>query len=200
MGVMQERSSTNMFIGGTRLEWIATGTLAAATLIVGASIVADGSLARGLNGLAGITWFASSAMFLVEGRRRGSTGIQWAGVVGFTAAVAFVIKPTDLVLATIGFCGAGIVAGLFAGRDPVFWAKMIPALYLPLHIGTAVLKSVGRNALGIESSIRTEPPPTAAVVPAVMLVAAIAGGWIATRIRSSRNDSDRASTVPDASR
>lgn len=199
MGVMQERSPTNMLIGRTKLERIATGTLAAATVVVGASIVADGSLARGLNGIAGVTWFASSAMFLFEGRRRGSTGIQWVGVVGLTAAVAFVIKPTDLVLATIGFGGAGLAAGLFARRDPVFWAKMIPALYLPLHIGTAVLKSVGRSVLGMESSIRTEPPPTAAVVPAVMLITAMAGGWIATRIRESRNDGEEA-TAPDALR
>jgi hypothetical protein len=90
------------------------------------------------------------------------------------------------VLATIGSGGAGLVAGLVARRDPIFWAKLIPALYLPLHIGTAVLKAVGRSALGIESSIRTEPPPTAAIVPAAMLVLATAGGWFASKLRQRR--------------
>lgn len=168
------------------LERIATGTLATATVIVGASIVADGTLAKGLNGVAGLTWFASSALFAIEGRRRGAPGIQWAGIIGLTAVVAFVIKPSDLVLASVGFGGAGLIAGILVQRDPIFWAKMIPAFYLPLHIGTAILKAVGRNALGMESSIRTDPPPTAAVVPAIMLGAALVGGWLARSIRARR--------------
>jgi len=100
--------------------------------------------------------------------------------------VAFVIKPSDLVLASVGFGGAGLIAGILVQRDPIFWAKMIPAFYLPLHIGTAILKAVGRNALGMESSIRTDPPPTAAVVPAIMLGAALVGGWLARSIRARR--------------
>lgn len=173
-----------MLYGSTRLERIATGTLAAATVIVGASIVADGTLARALNGVAGITWFASSAMFVIEGRTRGASGPQWVGILGLTAAVAFVIRPSDIVLATVGFGGAGALVASTVRRDPLLWVKMVPALYLPLHIGTAVLKAAGRNALGMESSIRTEPPPTAAVVPAVMLGAAMLGGWIVSRLRA----------------
>lgn len=173
-------------LGKTKLERIATGTLAVATVIVGASIVADGQLARALNGVAGLTWFASSAMFIVEGRRRGSTSLQWTGITALTAVVAFVIKPSDIVLASIGFVPAAFVAGMMAKRDRMLWAKMIPALYLPLHIGTAVLKAAGRNALGMESSIRTEPPPTAAIVPFVMLAAAVVGGWLATNVRKRK--------------
>lgn len=173
-------------LGETELERRATATLAAATVIVGASIVADGSLARALNGVAGLTWFASSAMYVVEGRRRGSSPLQWSGILALTAGVAFVIRPADLVLALSGFIPAGFVAAAAVKRDPMLWAKMIPALYLPMHIGTAVLKAAGRNVLGLESSIRTEPPPTAAVVPAVMLGAAVVGGWLATRISRGR--------------
>lgn len=172
--------------GETRLEQIATSTLAVATVIVGASIVADGQMARALNGVAGMTWFASSAMFIVEGRRRGSTPLQWAGIIALTSVVAFVVRPSDIVLASIGFVPAAFVAGLLAKRDPMLWAKLVPALYLPLHIGTAVLKAVGRDVLGMESSIRTEPPPTAAIVPVVMLLAAVAGGLLASWVRSRR--------------
>lgn len=173
-------------LGETQQERIATGTLAVATVIVGASILADGQLAKALNGIAGLTWFASSAMFILEGRRTGATSLQWAGTIGLTAVVAFLIKPSDIVLATVGFVPAGFIAAKMAGRNPIFWAKMIPALYLPLHIGTAVLKAAGRSALGMESSIRTEPPPTAAVVPAVMLAAAVVGGFIARKFAKSR--------------
>jgi hypothetical protein len=74
----------------------------------------------------------------------------------------------------------------------LLWAKLVPAFYLPMHIGTAVLKAVGRSILGMESSIRSEPPPTAAIVPAVMVAAALAGGWIAQRVKRSRGGrSDR---------
>ena len=173
-------------LGETKQERIATGTLAVATVVVGASIVADGQLAKALNGIAGVTWFASSVMFILEGRRRGSSPLQWAGITALTAVVAFVVKPSDMVLATVGFVPAGFIAARVAGRNPLLWAKMIPALYLPLHIGTAVLKSVSRNALGIESSIRTEPPPTAAAVPAAMLAAALVGGFIARKLAKAR--------------
>lgn len=173
-------------LGETGLERKATATLAAATVIVGASIVADGTMARALNGVAGLTWFSSSAMFIVEGRRRGSSPLQWSGILALTAGVAFVIRPADLVLALSGFVPAGFRAAAAVRRDPMLWAKMIPALYLPMHIGTAVLKAAGRSALGMESSIRTEPPPTAAIVPAVMLGAAVAGGWLTARFGRGR--------------
>jgi hypothetical protein len=172
-----------MVLGRTKLEQVATATLGAATLVVGASIVTDGSLAKALNGFAGLTWFASSAMFAWEGRKRGEPVTQWAGVLGLTTAVAFLIKPSDFVLATIGLGGAGLASGLLTRRDPMLWAKMVPAFYLPMHIGTALLKAMVRNMLGMDSSIRTEPPPTAAIVPVVMLVMAMVGGWVAGRIR-----------------
>lgn len=173
-------------LGETREERIATVTLGAATVLVGASIVADGTLARALNGVAGFTWFASSALFILERRRRGATSLQWIGITALTAVVAFVVKPSDIVLATVGFVPAGLAAGIIGSRNPMLWAKMVPALYLPLHIGTAVLKAVGRSALGMESSIRTEPPPTAAVVPMVMLAAAMVGGFLARKFKGAR--------------
>lgn len=112
-----------------------------------------------------------------------------------TAVVAFLIRPSDLVLVTIGFGGAGLLAGLSARRDVIFWAKTIPAFYLPMHIGTAIAKAAGRSLLGMESSIRTEPPPTAAIVPVVMLMTAVAGGWVAKRIRERPGPANRVGTA-----
>ena len=184
---MKTNTALTGILGESSLERIGTVTLAVATVIVGASIVTDGSVSKALNGVAGLTWFASSAMFILEGKRRGATGLQWIGIAALTAAVAFVVKPSDIVLATIGFVPAGIAAAMIVKQEPVFWAKLIPALYLPLHIGTALLKAVARNAMGNEASIRTEPPPTAAIVPAVMLGAAIVGGVIARRLIGGRS-------------
>ena len=184
---MKTNTALTGILGESKLERIGTVTLAVATVIVGASIVTDGSVSKALNGVAGLTWFASSAMFILEGQRRGATGLQWIGIAALTAAVAFVVKPSDIVLATVGFVPAGIAAAMIVKREPVFWAKLIPALYLPLHIGTAVLKAVARNAMGNEASIRTDPPPTAAIVPAVMLGAAIVGGVIARKLIGGRS-------------
>ncbi len=195
-------SPQSIIVGDTSLERRATLTLAVATVLVGASIVADGNLARALNGIAGITWFAATAMFIVDARRRGSTLQQWLTILALTAIVAFVVKPSDIVLATIGFTSAGFIAALAGRRHPLLWAKLVPALYLPLHIGTAVLKAAGRSALGMEASIRTDPPPTAVIVPAVMLVAAIVGGIFATMVinrqRARAQDSPQTTTSPHA--
>ncbi|MGB3329866.1 MAG: hypothetical protein WBA46_12975 [Thermomicrobiales bacterium] len=166
-----------------RLEQIGTATLVTATGIVAASIITDGQISKALNGLGGLTWFASSALLVMAARQSPAHRWQWAATIGLTAAVAFVIKPTDLTLATVGFGAAGLAIGMLAKADPVLWAKLIPGLYLPLHIGTAILKVIGRNALGLEASIRTQPPPTAAIVPFVMVVAAVAGGFVASALR-----------------
>jgi hypothetical protein len=184
--------------GETQLERRATTTLAIATVMVGASILTEGSLSRGLNGVAGLTWFASSAMFVVEARRRGASPLQWAGILTLTAGVAFVIKPSDLTLAIAGFAPAGFIGAAIGRKNPLLWARLIPALYLPMHIGTAVLKAVGRNLLGLDASIRTEAPPTAAVVPAVMLGAAMLGGWFAGRVVRD-NESNSKGLVADTS-
>jgi hypothetical protein len=97
-------------------------TLMAATVVVGASIVAEGTAARALNGIAGVTWFAASGMFIFEGRRRGATPLQWVGILALTAGVAFVIKPSVLPLAIAGFVPAGLLAGSIARQTPLFWA------------------------------------------------------------------------------
>jgi len=169
------------------LERIGTGVLVSATVIVGGAIMLGEDSGRILNGIGGLTWFASSGLLVLAARKSDTFRWQWGATIALTAAVAFVIKPTDLTLATIGFGGAGLAIGMLAKADPLLWAKLIPALYLPAHIGTAVLKAAGRSALGMEASIRSAPPPTAAIVPFVMVATAVVGGLIATawRQRSS---------------
>jgi hypothetical protein len=193
--IMTIKAKSNI-VGSTRLERRATLVLAVATVLVGASIVADDDLARALNGVAGLTWFAASAMFIIDARRRGASIRQWVGILALTAIVAFAVRPSDIVLATIGFTSAAFIAGMVNRRDPMLWAKLVPALYLPLHIGTAVLKAAGRSALGLEASIRAEPPPTAVIVPAVMLVAAIVGGLLAAIVINRQGP--QASTTPQS--
>jgi hypothetical protein len=96
------------------------------------------------------------------------------------------VKPTDFVPALVGFGLAGMAVSFAAPRYAVLWAKLIVGLYLPFHIGTAVAKAMYRNVTGTEASIRTDPPPTAALVPLVMLAAAIGGAMLVQALRERR--------------
>ncbi len=167
-----------------KLERTGTVLLAFATITVGVAILAGGSTGRALNGLSGICWFASAGLLVSAASRSSRQPTRWLIILGLTAVVAFVIRPSDLVLATVGFGGAGLLIGIIARDRELLWVKLVPALYLPFHIGTAVLKAVVRSMTGTEASIRSEPPPTAAIVPLVMLGAALVGGYVAVSLKS----------------
>lgn len=162
-----------------RREWRGTALLVSGAILVGASILAGGQLGRVLNGLSGVLWFGAAVLLVMaasDGRRHPRT---WLVVIASTAVVAFFIRPGDLVPAAGGFLVAGVVVGWSAVDRPVFWAKLVPALYLPMHIGSAVARAIVRDLAGQEESIRTDPPPTAFMVPVVMVVGAMAGGLLA---------------------
>lgn len=168
-----------------RMDLATRGTvlLVAATIVVGISILANGMPSRLLNGLAGILWFAAAAMLVIAAVSISRSGSLWLGILVLTAVVAFVVRPSDMLLAAVGFLACGAIAQLLARDGRLIWSVLIPALYLPLHIGTAVIKAVVRSIEGQESSIRTDPPPTAALVPLLMVVAAVVGGLLVQRIR-----------------
>ncbi|MDQ3541518.1 MAG: hypothetical protein M3440_12615 [Chloroflexota bacterium] len=174
----------------TRLERVGTVLLIFATLVVAASILAGGDVGRALNALSGVCWFLAAGMLVRAALKSSRQPTMWAGVIGLTAVVAFVIRPSDLVLAVIGFGGSGILVGLLARDHELLWVTLVPALYLPFHIGTAVLKAVVRSMMGIEAGIRSQPPPTAAIVPQVMAAAALVGGFVAVSIKARRSHPD----------
>jgi len=170
-----------------RAERSGTALLVFATIMVGISILAGGDLGRVLNGISGIVWFGAAGLLIHAARRTSSQLGLWWTVAGLTAVVAFVIRPSDMVQAAIGFGGAGLVVGILARDDELLWVKLVPALYLPFHIGTAVLRSLIRSLTGAEASIRSEPPPTAALVPLMMVVAALLGGYAAVTTKARRS-------------
>jgi hypothetical protein len=168
-------------------ERVGTALLVGATGVVGVSIAAGGEVGRVLNGVGGLSWFAAAGFMVAAAGQRERRSWQWPAAIALTGAVAFVIKPTDATLAIAGFGVAGAIMGLVVERDPVLWAKLIPALYLPAHIGTALLKVAAREVLGLEASVRTQPPPIAFAVPAIMVAAAWVGGYLAVVIRQRRS-------------
>lgn len=180
-----------------RYERIGTVVLLSATILVAISILLNGAPARMFNGVAGIAWFMATALLVMAGWRASRRSSLWLAAIALTAVVAFVVRPTDMWLALFGFGGAGFAIGLVAGDGRVLWGTLLAGLYLPFHIGTAVLKAVGRNLTGSEASIRSEPPPTAAVVPLVMVLAAMTGAamasYLVARRESGQEQSDSTS-------
>ncbi|CAA9564128.1 MAG: hypothetical protein AVDCRST_MAG43-2176 [uncultured Thermomicrobiales bacterium] len=178
------------------LERSGTALLVLATLVVAASILAGGDVGRALNAFGGIGWFLAAGMLVSAAVRSSRQYMTWAAVIGLTAVVAFVVRPSDLILAAVGFGSAGIVVGTLAQNRELLWVTLVPALYLPFHIGTAVLKATVRSLMGTEPGIRSDPPPTAAIVPIVMVVAALAGGYAAMSIKAHRSDPDEGRFSP----
>ena len=180
--------------------------LVVAAMLVGVAIVTDGGMASAANGAGGILWLVA-AVLISRGLGWGR-GSRWMVplVVAVTFALVLLVRPRDPAMETVGFFLAGFVVGGLASRDRVRWATLVPALRLPLHLGVAITRAVVREATGGVASVRTDPPPTAAVVPVLMVISAVAGGlfvsWVlrrhdvVTRLRSRLRDERRMSNAP----
>ena len=187
-------------LGQVHLEKRGTLVLLAATVLVGISIIADGTVAKAFNGVAGVAWFAAAGMLLVAAWKARVGGATLGVVVALTAMVAFVVKPSDILLAVIGFGSMGVLVALFSPAYGSLLARLVVGLYLPLHIGTAVLKAIARSLSGNEASLRTDPPPTAALVPLVMFVAAVGGAELVRYLKQRRHGSALPADEAGASR
>ncbi len=178
-----------------RAERVGTSLLAAAIVLVAFSILLEGSVSRMLNGVAGVTWFASAVFLVIAVRQGRSRPRDWIAAVVLTALVAFVVTPSDFLPAIVGFGLAGAAVALIAGESEVLWAKVIVGLYLPLHVGTALVKAVWRAVTDGEASIRTDPPPTAALVPMAMLLSAVAAALLVREWRRRQRPGAKALTT-----
>jgi hypothetical protein len=162
-----------------RVERFSAHLLVAAAALVGVAIALNGPAAKAVNGVAGIAWLLVAGV-LVGTAARTSTGRKLL-VAAFVLALVLVLvaKPSDIVLATLGFAlgGAILTAGRFAHSERD--ALMLPALWLPTHLLTAVVRAIDRAVRDVPAHVRTDPPPTAAIVPLVMVACALAGGALA---------------------
>ncbi len=170
--------SSNELTTGERLG--TTGMLTAAA-IVGVAIVADGTPARVLNGVGGLLWLGSFALNTRNVRYSPRRGRNAAAVLGCSLVLAVGIKPHDPLLAMLGFGAAGSLITALGARPGVTWTLLVPGAWLPLHLGIAIGRAVVRAGTEGAAAVRTDPPPTAAIVPLVMVAAAMAGGWLARR-------------------
>ena len=172
-----------------RADRIQLGTymLLLAGLVVAIAIASDGAVSRAVNGVAGILWVASAWVLANALRRDDKFWTKLLGVTAICLVLVIFIRPSDLLMALAGFGIAGAIVAAASGSRGFVWATLLPALWLPVHLGTAVVKAVYRAITDQEATIRSDPPPTAAIVPFTMIVAAMFGAWLFQRIRTNRN-------------
>ena len=165
-------------------------TLGAAVLLVGIAIVWDAAGGRALNGVGGILWVASCVTMARSRWLSGSQREVMSGLVlAMVVCLAVLVKPSDGVITILGFGTAGVVVALVARQDAVHRSVLVPAAWLPVHLAFAIGTSVVRAATGGEASVRTDPPPTTAFVPLLMVIAAWGGTAIVVRLRDRHRQS-----------
>lgn len=165
-----------------RLAWLAVVGLALAGLVVGLAIELDGSAARAVNGVGGVLWIGSGLVLIYALRKQENWRVLAPIALGVGLVLSYVVRPSDIVMASLGFVAGGMIVAAFA-RKPLLTALLMPASWLPLHLFLAITRSVVREMTGGESAVRTDPPPTAALVPFMMVVAAAVGGIIVYQLR-----------------
>jgi len=173
--IHQEESMKRIF---ATLQERAPQILIAAAVVVGIAIVLDGAAARGINGIAGLMWFLAAGL-LIRFTIKQSGG--WT-TFGLTIVISFVlvllVKPSDLMWAAIGFTIGGALVALVARSEREKAALLLPAIWLPTHLLVAIGRVAERAIRDQPARVRTDPPPTAALVPLAMVIAALVGGLI----------------------
>lgn len=162
--------------------------LIVAGVVIALAIILGGQPGQLLNGLGGLIWIAAAVWMLAALRRQPNRFAIGAAALASALVMAAIVRPGTYIEAILGFFFAGVVVALVANERTGIWAMLAPALYFPLHIAIAI----GRVALsGGVREVRTDPPPTEALVPFSMIAAAAVAGVLVGRWNRRRLDADR---------
>lgn len=160
----------------------AAAGLIVAAAIVGIAITAGGSTARTLNGIGAIVWIASGVVLVLTLPEVERKWLGWIAAAAAGILLGGVVRPGTVTEAVVSFAIAGGVVVLAAADRSGSWAFLVPAIYLPVHLSIGIGRALLR-----ESGMRTDPPPTSAILPLMMILsAAIAGSLVAAALRSRR--------------
>jgi hypothetical protein len=147
--------------------------LALAALLVGVAILLGGGASRVVNPIGALLWVASGVLLAVSLPPAQRPAVGWLVAAASGLLLGAVVRPGNLLEAALGFAVAGAVIVLAAGDRVGAWALLAPAIYLPVHLLIGVGRAIVRGGV-----VRTDPPPTASIVPLVMILAAAAAGWL----------------------
>jgi hypothetical protein len=160
----------------------AAAGLVLSALIVGLAIVVGGTTARLLNPIGAVLWLISGVLLAVSLPSVPRQMLGWVAAIAGGFILGALIRPSSLIEVVVWFALAGAVVVVAAADRSGAWALLVPAIYLPVHLLIGIGRAILRNG-----GVRTDPPPTAALVPlAMLLAAAIAGALVATVVRRGR--------------
>jgi hypothetical protein len=160
---------------------MAAAGLVVAGLVVALAIVVGGSAARALNGVGALLWVASGVLLAISLPRPDRMAHAWVTAVVTGGLLGAVIRPGTFAVAIAGFALAGAAIVLLGGDRTGGWALMAPAIYLPVHLAIGIGRALMRG-----SEMRVAPPPTAALLPLSMVIAALLAGVVAAYLLRSR--------------
>src|SRR5688500_16726693 len=144
----------------------AVGLILAAA-IVGLAIVVGGTTARVLNPIGAVLWLASGLLLAISLPSVQRHLLGWGVAVAGGVILGALGRPSGLIEVIVWFALAGAVVVFAAADRTGAWALLVPAIYLPVHLLIGIGRAIVRNG-----GVRTDPPPTAAIVPLAMLLAA----------------------------
>jgi hypothetical protein len=173
-------------IGVEPASFRAAVALIVASLIVAVAILADCAAAKTLNGIGGLLWIGSAVILVRSLKSNAHFATLFAVVFADCLLLVILVKPSNLVWALLGFGLGGMLIGLLTGAQALNWAPLLPALWLPTHLLVAISRAVIRSIEGSEATVRSDPPPTAALVPFAMVVASLVGAWFVEWLRERR--------------
>ena len=167
--------------GVQRWQMAAAGLILAG-LVVALAIVVGGSAARALNGIGALLWVGSGVVLGLSLPTPQRLLPAWITAIVAGGLLGAVIRPSTFEVAIAGFAIAGAAVVLLGGDRTGGWALMAPAIYLPVHLVIGIGRAMMRG-----SEMRVAPPPTAALLPLSMVLAALVGGVIVAYLLRSRN-------------
>lgn len=177
MALAVERSHS----GIQRWQMAAAGLIVAG-LVVALAIVLGGSAARALNGVGALIWIGSGVVLAVSLPRPERLPLAWVAAIVTGGLLGAVIRPSTFAVSIAGFAIAGAVVVLLGGDWTGGWALLVPAIYLPVHLAIGIGRALMRG-----SEMRVAPPPTAALLPLSMVIAALLAGAVAAYLLRSRS-------------
>jgi hypothetical protein len=162
--------------------------LVVAAVVVGIAIGMDEDARRFVNGIGGLLWMAGAFLIITRSIAAGVTWRQIGLVLAVILVLSYLIRPTDPIWAAIGFGWGGVVVGYAGGAYGCRLGAMLGGLWIPAHLFLAVVRVGVRELRDQPASLRSDPPPTAVVVPLVMVLAAWLFAALAAEWRAGRED------------
>jgi hypothetical protein len=162
--------------------------LVAAAVVVGIAIGMNEDSRRVVNGVGGLLWMVGGFLIITRSIAAGVTWRQIGLVLAVILVLSYLVRPTDPVWAIIGFGWGGVVVGYAGGAFGSRLGAMLGALWLPAHLLMAVVRAGIRELRDQPAALRSDPPPTAVVVPLVMVLAAWLFAALAAEWRTGRED------------